>query len=202
MLGGLGFSGGALSTAGFQPSNQGSSVATWIRDLNTPLGADGTTVYFSFLLRPDAGYGFYGGINIGNLFIGRSGNQSFYGLEGPVNNINLSTSPVVEGQTVLLVLEAQFQPGDDNLSLFVNPTPGQSQPALPDVVKTDLDVGTVTDLILNNYGGYTYDEIRIGSTFASVTPTPEPASGVALGTALLCLTALKWNARRILRHRG
>lgn len=52
----LAVSGGALSTAGFQPPNQGSSVATWDRFLGTPLGADNTTAYLSFLFRPDAGH--------------------------------------------------------------------------------------------------------------------------------------------------
>jgi hypothetical protein len=67
--GDLAVSGGALSTAGSQPPNQGSSVATWIRSLGTPLGADNTTAYLSFLLQPDAGYGFYGGLNFGNVFV-------------------------------------------------------------------------------------------------------------------------------------
>jgi len=191
--GDLSVSGGAMTTPGFQPLGQGSSVAFWQRSLSTPLGADGTTAYLSFLLQPDAGFGFYGGINFGNLFIGRSGNQADYGLEGPTNDLSLSNVPVVQGQTVLLVLEAQFLPGDDQLSLFVNPVPGQPQPATPSAVKTDLDVGTVSDVVINNYGGYTTDEIRIGSTFASVTPVtsvPEPAFGWAVVVVLACLVRL------------
>jgi hypothetical protein len=182
-------SGGAVTTPGFQPPNQGSSVAFWLRSLASPLGASGTTAYLSFLLQPDAGFGFYGGINFGNVFIGRSGNQADYGLEGPVNDLSLSNVPVVQGQTVFLVLEAQFQPGDDRLSLFVNPTPGQPQPVTPSALKTDLDVGTVSSVVINNYGGYTTDEIRIGPTFASVTPVPEPAFGLAIAAAFLCLMA-------------
>jgi len=33
-------------------------------------------------------------------------------------------------------------------------------------------------VVINNYDGYTTDEIRIGPTFASVTPVSEPAVGV------------------------
>ncbi|HEY3744048.1 MAG TPA: PEP-CTERM sorting domain-containing protein [Bryobacteraceae bacterium] len=193
-FGGLGTSGGAATTAGFQPSNQGSSVAFWSRNLATPLGADGTTVYLSFLLQPGAGSGFYGGINFGNVFIGVSGNQTDYGLEGPATDLSLSSVPVVQGQTVLLVLEAQFLAGDDQLSLFVNPTPGQAQPATPSATKTDLDLGTVTSLIMNNYGGYTTDEIQIGSTFASVTSpasVPEPTSAYTLLAGLALMALLK-----------
>jgi hypothetical protein len=183
-FGGLAISNGAVSTAGFQPSNQGSSVATWIRNLTTPVGADNTTVYLSFLFRPDAGFGFYGGLNFGNLFVGRSGNQTDYGLEGPVNDLSLSSTSVVQGQTVFFVLRASFLPGNDILSLYMNPTPGQPEPSTPDAVKTDLDVGTVTGLTINNYGGFTTDEIRIGTTFAEVTPlapVPEPAFGWTTG---------------------
>jgi hypothetical protein len=186
-FGNLAVSGGAVSTAGSQPPNQGSSVATFVRGLNTSLGADNTTDYLSFLLRPDAGAGFYGGINFGGVFVGLSGNQSFYGLEGPVNDISLSSVPAVQDQTVLFVLRLDFLPGNDRLSLYLNPTPGQSEPATPDVVKTDLDVGSVTSFVINNYGGFTTDEIRVGSTFADVTPTatPEPGFGVAVGAILM-----------------
>jgi hypothetical protein len=192
--GNLAVSGGALMTAGSQPPNQGSSVATWVRDLGTPLGADNTTDYISFLFRPDAGFGFYGGLNIGNLFVGLSGNQSFYGLEGPANNLNLSTVPVVVGQTVLFVLRVDFLPGDDRLSLYLNPTSGLPEPAVPDVLKTDLDLGTVGSLTINNYGGFSTDEIRIGSSFASVTPeaaAPEPEYGVAVVLAAVMLMSLR-----------
>lgn len=120
--GALAVSGGSLSTPGSQPPNQGSSVATWVRYLGTQQGADNTTVYLSFLLRPDAGFGYYGGLNIGSVFAGLSGNQSFYGLEGPVNDLSLSSVPVVAGQTVLFVLRADFHPGNDSLSLYLNPT--------------------------------------------------------------------------------
>ncbi len=185
--GAVAISGGALSTAGFQPANQGSSVATWIRSLATPLGADGTTAYLSFLFQPDAGAGFYGGLNFGGVFVGLSGNQSFYGLEGPTNDISLSAVPAVQDQPVLLVLQADFMAGDDRLSLYVNPVAGGPEPAVADVVKTDLDVGAVDSITVNNYGGFTIDEIRIGDSFASVTPiasVPEPRSGALLGLML------------------
>jgi len=179
-FGTLAATGGALSTAGFQPPNQGSSVAYWIRNLGTPMGADNTTAYVSFLLRPDAGFGFYGGMNFGNVFVGLSGNQAFYGLEGPLN-VNLSSVPVVTGQTVLFVVRFDFLPGNDRISLYVNPAPGQAEPAVPSVLKTDLDVGAVNSLTINNYGGFTIDEIRVGSSFDAVTPPA--AAAVPTGSA-------------------
>jgi hypothetical protein len=200
-FGTLAVSGGAVSTAGSQPPNQGSSVATWIRSLGMTLGADNTTEYLSFLFQPDAGFGFYGGLNFGGVFIGLSGNQSFYGLEGPGNDINLSTVSASVGQTVLFVLRADFLAGNDRLSLYIDPTPGQPEPATPDVLKTDLDVGSVTIVTINNYGGFTTDEIRIGTSFDSVTPmqsaVPEPASGFVVGlAALACAYYIRSSASR------
>lgn len=193
--GNLAVFGGALSTAGFQPPNQGSSVATWTRALGTSLGADNTTAYLSFLLQPNAGFGFYGGLNFGNVFVGMSGNQSFYGLEGPANNLNLSTVPVVAGQPVLFVLRVDFLAGNDRLSLYLNPTPGQPEPAAANVLKTDLDVGMVDSLTVNNYGGFTVDEIRIGSSFDAVTPlassVPEPSYGMTVGLVVVALFSLR-----------
>src|SRR5262249_40433311 len=115
---------GSAASTGFQPPNQGSSVSFFVRNTATTYGADNTTEYFSFLLRPDAGFGFYGGINLGNLFVGRSGDQADYGLEGPTNDLSLSTVPVVVDTTVFLVVRVDFLPGDDRISLYVDPTPG------------------------------------------------------------------------------
>ncbi|MGJ5816769.1 hypothetical protein [Paludibaculum fermentans] len=193
--GGLAVSGGSLSTAGAQPPNQGSSVATWVRYLGTSQGADNTTVYFSFLLRPDAGFGYYGGLNLGSVFAGLSGNQSVYGLEGPVNDLSLSSTPVVAGQSVLFVLRADFHAGNDTLSLFLNPTPGLPEPAVADATKTNVDVGAIDFLTINNYGGFTMDELRIGSTFDSVTPTAVPEPGYAAGIALASFL-LAWSHRK------
>jgi hypothetical protein len=194
-------SGGALSTAGNQPPGQGSSVAYWVRNLGTTLGADNTTAYLSFLFRPDAGFGFYGGLGFGNLFVGLSGNQSFFGLEGPGGDINLSSVSAVAGKTVLIVVRFDFLPGNDRVLLYINPTPGQPEPAVPNVLKTDLDVGSVTSLAINNYGGFTTDEIRIGSSFDAVTP-PQSVAVPALSTFGLTLAAaaLAFLAIRAMRH--
>jgi hypothetical protein len=134
-------------------------------------------------------------VNFGNLFVGLSGNQSFFGLEGPTS-VNLSNVPVVTGQTVLFVVRCDFLPGNDRVSLYLNPTPGLPEPAVPNVLKTDLDVGSVTSLAINNYGGFTIDEVRIGSSFDAVTPqaTSVPALsmfGFALAAATLALLAIR-----------
>jgi hypothetical protein len=171
-------------------------VAFFSRQLGTTYGADNTTVYVSFLLRPEAGFGFYGGINFGNIFVGKSGPTTTYGIEGPVNDISSSTTVATAGTTVLLVLRADFLPGNDRFSLYVDPTPGGSEPAVADAVKTDFDSPAVNSLFLNNAGNYTTDEIRIGDTFASVTSTaaPEPA-GLGAATAFIAALILRRRMR-------
>ncbi len=194
---GLVVSGGAVSTAGSQAPNQGSSVATWNRLLGTTQGTDNTTVYFSFLMQPNAGFGFYGGLNLSSVFVGLSGNQSFYGLEGPGNDVSLSSVPVVAGQTVLFVLRVDFRPGNDTLSLYLNPLAGQPEPGVAALVKTNLNLGTVSSVTMNNYGGFTTDEIRIGSSFADVTPSagvPEPACGWAVLLAAIVIVGARARA--------
>jgi hypothetical protein len=191
-----------VSTAGFQPSGQGSSVAYFGRSLGTVLGADNTSAYFSFLMRPDAGYGFYGGINLGNLYVGLSGNQTVFGLEGPTNDLSLSSTPVVQGQTVFLVIRVDFLPGNDRVSLYMNPTPGQPEPSASSALKTDLDVGTVDSVTLNNYGGFTIDEIRVGSTFGAVTPLTAVSPAPAVSGFGLCALAAGMLLIGTLAHRA
>jgi hypothetical protein len=175
-------------------------VVYFYRPLADTYGADNTTEYLSFLLQPETGFGFYGGVNFGGVFVGKSGKAGVttYGIEGPVNDIDSSSVVATAGTTVFLVLEAQFLPGDDIYSLYVDPTPGAPQPATPDAVKTDVDSGTsINSLVINNGGLWATDEIRIGPTFASVTPVattvPEPGSAVLLVFGIL---ALALGARR------
>ena len=175
---GTGLAFGSLSTLPGSVSSDppvSGQVAFLSRQLGASIGADNTTTFLSFLLRPDPGFGFYGGVNLEGLFIGKSGPTTTYGIEGPVNDIDSSKVAATSGRTVLLVLRADFLPGNDRFSLFVDPSPGLPEPSIADSVKTDFDLPPVNFVFVNNAGGWTTDEIRIGSTFASVTPVPEPA---------------------------
>jgi hypothetical protein len=70
---------------------------------------------------------------------------------------------------------ADFAAGNDKFTLYVDPTPGGAEP-LTGTVKQDRDVGTVSALMLYSTGAFSVDEIRIGTTYADVTSTPEPSS--------------------------
>jgi hypothetical protein len=165
------------------------SVAFYTRQLSATYGADNTTLYMSVLLRPNAGFGFYGGINLDGIFIGKSGTTNTYGIEDANNNISSTSVTPVVGTTVFLVLRANFQPGNDRFSLYVDPTPGGPEPVVPDAVKTNYDLPPANNIFINNAGGWTTDEIRLGSTFASVAPAPEPAALALFAGGALILAA-------------
>ncbi len=192
---------GSLLTAGNSVSTAAQQAISGLsRDLATPLGAAGTTAYLSVLLRPegvlDAGAfgGFFGlylnastnapGVS-NDVFIGKPGTSDAYVVEdrGGTNR-HLTNATATVGQTVLLVLRADFTSGIDRFTLYVNPTPGGAEP-LSGTVKQDSDVGTISSLTLYSTGAFSVDEIRIGTTFADVVPAavPEPSSLVlvALG---------------------
>ncbi|MEN9676797.1 MAG: tRNA(Glu)-specific nuclease WapA precursor, partial [Verrucomicrobiota bacterium] len=151
-----------------------------LRPTALPLGEDGTVRYLSLLVRPDAaptGAGYFGllllGSGGGNLFAGKPGGGSSlrYVIEngGGIGQI-ASTKTVVQNEVALLVLKLEFLPGADRISLFVNPELG-SEPATADAVKTDLDLGVLVGPALNGNAVWSADELRMGTTFASVIPS-------------------------------
>jgi len=174
------------------------------RGLSQSLGADNITTYFSFLLQPQgtlnagAFNGFFG-LDIvgsaGELFIGKpgAGSTGQYVLEtrGGGGQVSSGVDAVV-GATAFLVVKANFLPGDDTFTLYVDPVPGDPEPATG-TVKNDLDLGTVNSLIIYSTGAFTLDEIAVGDSFASVTGAPEPYIlwPLAMGVATLMIARRK-----------
>jgi hypothetical protein len=167
-------SGGSVSGGAFAAINGA------LRHLAAPLGASNTTVYVSFLIQPNGtlGNGVFNGFfgltlngSLGkDLFIGKPGSGTEYVLEtrGGGGQVASNTSAVV-GKTALLVVKAEFLSGIDIFTLYTNPVPGAPEPA-SGVVKTDLYLGTVSAIGIYSSGAFSIDEIRIGTTYADVTP--------------------------------
>ncbi|BCS31784.1 hypothetical protein TBR22_A09880 [Luteitalea sp. TBR-22] len=173
---GLQTSGGRVSGGAFTTLNGA------VRNLLQAGGADYSTMYISFLVRPlgtlNAGiYSGYFGVTVAGgpaneLFIGKGGggDTGSYVLETRGGSGQVSSGvPVVVGQTALLVVRADFLPGNDVFTLYVNPTPGGGEPSTG-TVKSDINVGAVTRLGIYSSGAYSVDEIRVGASFAEVTP--------------------------------
>jgi hypothetical protein len=193
--GGLSFNG--LDTTGESATSAAlpSSIGGIRRTLNQPLGADGTTEYLSFLLRPEgtlnSGFssGYFGiflqSSLVRDLFIGKPGGGAIndYAMEerGGTSQVSTGVQAVVD-QTVFLVMKAEFLAGNDRFTLYVNPTPGGSEP-LTGTVESAFDTGSITGLEIFSAGAFSVDEIHIGTTFADVASVPEPSQLVPVGAA-------------------
>jgi hypothetical protein len=174
-------SGGSVSGPAF------SAINGAVRDLASPLGQDNTTVYLSFLVQPQgtlhAGVfrGFFGltlnGSLGSELFVGKPGGgaDDQYVLEarGGAFQVPSGTSAVV-GRTTLLVVRADFRPGKDVFTLYVNPRLRDPEPS-SGAVEADLDLGLVTRVGLYSTGAFAVDEVRIGTTYADVVPVSSNA---------------------------
>ena len=177
--------GGSVSGAAFDAINGA------VRDLAQPIGAG--TVYVSFLIQPlgalhdgvfNGFFGFTLNGSLGNeLFIGKPGGGALaqYVLEnrGGFGQV-LSNGSAATGRTTLLVLKAEFLPGNDLFTLYVDPGVGRAEPASA-AVKADLDLGTVSRIGIYSTGAFAIDEIRIATTYAEVLPPGGQPSGDSAG---------------------
>jgi hypothetical protein len=201
---GEGTSGNMLST-GVSTGNKGT-----LRNLASSLGTPGTTDYFSFLIQPTGtvGNGFddgHMGLSIlgtlNSLFCGKPGvgavNPNLYDIEtgGGITRAP-TTVAAVSGQTVLMVVRADFTAVNDTFTLYINPL-STTEPATPSAVLGGFSVGTVTGLQVSGPGAFNFDELRVGTTFASVVPEPSSIAMLVIGMLGLLGTGV---ARRRLSH--
>jgi len=170
---------------------------------NGLIGAPGSTVWLSFLLRKDTNTSEINAIylntdnvawyssapnNLGIGYFGTSSNDSngnpYWSLQ--FNGTTLqSTAPVVVGQPTLLVVGVTFgaTAGDDQVSLYVDPTSlGGSAPATPTLQYAP--TGNIAFQGIAYYGGDTTNQssigdIRLGSSYAAVTPAPSATAPAA-----------------------
>ena len=175
------------------------------RDLAQPLGLGGTTIYISFLIQPEgllhlgAANGFLGVVlespGEPELFVGKPGGgmiDRFVLEDRGGSRQTASNLEVMSRATAFLVIKAEFAAaGNDRFTLYTNPTPGAAEP-LTGTVKNDSNVGTVVGLTLYSTGAMRLDELRVGDTFADVTPiVPEPAGLVLLSLAVAALAVVR-----------
>jgi hypothetical protein len=90
----------------------------------------------------------------------------------PPRNRVSSGKSYTAGKTELLVLRFDFSASSATISLFVDPAVGPSSPPSPDA-KLELSTAlSFRDFALSASGpDVSFDELRFGSTFASVTPS-------------------------------
>lgn len=152
-----------------------------------PVEADETTtLYVATLFRPDGkiGEGAFGGFigfyldgtDNSDLFVGTGGKTPKYHIEarGGAGKIDSGVTPV-SGQVALLVVKAEFKPGPDVFTLYVNPDTKVPEPK-SGTVKNDLDLGKVDQLVLYSTGAFSMDEFRVADSFTALASYPSPES--------------------------
>ena len=119
------------------------------------------------------------------------------GSQNPVSAVAQTSVSSDTTETTLLVYKLYGNGTDTLAALYVNPTPGDTEPASADATYTLVTDGTrsvnwVAMRSWNTYGGSDtlslWDEIRIADTWADAVPVPEPATVGLLalgGVALL-----------------
>ena len=157
---------------------------------NRLIGASGQTVWLSFLLREDAnpnngqtnalfltpdGGGYAVVSSAARIGIGYFGTGAYWGLHSTTLLPSFSGVPVTQGQAVLMVASITFG-ATNQINLYVNPALGGSAPATPSAQLTT--AASAAFQSLSYLGGYGVNEsslgaIRIGSTFAAVTPSTQ-----------------------------
>lgn len=177
-------------------------LVTATRNLSTPVGANGTVTWISFLVQPDSTSVLdYMGLVFGNTandvaFAGYSG-TSF--ILSEVGTFGIETAPGVtatDGQTAFVAVKIESAAGNDTITMYVNPTPGLGAPDSTHIaVKSDIDLGSFTRIGIFTGRGFSaneaqLDDIRVGSTFLDVAPSLQVtttadsnASGIVQGNA-------------------
>jgi len=169
------------------------------------IGADGTELWFSALVRQQANNNSYA-LQLtpqGVAWVPNGNPRIQIGLNGGVwellcadtNGVTYTASTGVSrtlNQTYLMVMRMAFADGNDVVDLFVDPPQiGGLPPVTPSA-----SVTSTNDLYFRTFrfypgsgqnNGYV-DEVRIGETYADVTPAiPEPAIGLVLAGLVLAL---------------
>jgi hypothetical protein len=168
-----------LTTAGLQPG---------LVDGTGGFGADGSTIYIAFLARLDSGvvtsFGDYGGISLfyrmtEQVFIGDpgfAGDRIRWAVDPQQGSGAVRESTVPVDSTVrLLVARIDFKPGFETVRLYVDP-PLDGEPATPAAGPFEMH-DTRFNRIRVQAGGngrYSFDELRLGTTYADVVPANQP----------------------------
>lgn len=138
----------------------------------------GEAVYFSFLFMPNLGFGQGGGLAFGTwengMVVGGVPGTGLYGLSTPPGDAKAqTTTPMVQNEVTLIVGKIEATGGGSFIwSLFVNPSVGAAESALPSTSMVS-GLGFPQAVALYNDGGFLTDEIRFGHTWESVLPALE-----------------------------
>ena len=190
-------SGNNLSYSGLAPSSGGDVTLVQGNGrsaFNSYTAQSSGSVYFSFILQASTLPGNNKVQNVASLndssgnaaitiSIDNTNPNSFVALTKASGSISDSTSQVTAGNSIFIVGKYQIVSGagNDVVSLWVNPSSanfGGTEPTATLTINTGTDFATsisrVYLLEAGTAGTAVLDELRVGTSWADVTPTPEP----------------------------
>ena len=170
------------------------------------IGADGTTLYLSFLQRISSvpsQYPYYA-VELSNgdygsgrvLLVGHDDKASPYYVARTYSNgtgsETLTPLGVENADVNLFVLKFTFDTDDDLVEIYRNPSPG-GEPTTPTATLGGPGLGydfsfhkIALARFVNTSSLLDVDEIRFGTSYADVTPVPEPCGLLLLVGGALC----------------
>ncbi|HTJ78051.1 MAG TPA: hypothetical protein VL357_03570 [Rariglobus sp.] len=188
--GSLPTSGDALSITAKVDAGASGLGANTYRPFTSTLGGAGQDVWVSFLIKTTNSSS-YGGLVVGSgsastgavngskgIFIGYSGGVYAIGPNGASSGISGGTA--TNGTTQFLVADFSYTTATTGIvSLYLSATPGGSLGTA--VGSTSFTLNSFNQIGFATTGSVTFDEIRIGDSFAAVSSAiPEPAQTSAL----------------------
>ena len=174
-------------------------------------GRDHTTLWISFLVNAPAGRSTgYGGLSLYNdnkqeLFLGDTGASNVWAFERSGQLQRFSDVPA-DDVVCFLVYRVSFLPGDERIDMWVNPNPGQHEPAEATAAASETNV---RDFRFNRVRlcaapvPMSFDALRIGTTYADVATTAQNRGmlwviliQVFIFAAAATLALIIWKTRR------